>query len=191
MTNELEILDGIRSGNADTFNYLYKNMYPSVANYIKLNGGSEDEARDIFQDSVVVFYQKLQDSTFVLNCKVKTFIYSISRNLWLNELKSKSVYTKTVEVDKEPIEDLDSVAEESEGLRNNIKILGSSLDKLGEPCSSVLKMYYIEDLSMQEIAKKMNYTNAENAKNQKYKCLMRLKKIFFNRNLHAVILEEN
>jgi hypothetical protein len=32
---------------------------------------------------------------------------------------------------------------------------------------------------MQEIALSFGYTNAENAKNQKYKCLMRLKKIFF------------
>jgi len=32
---------------------------------------------------------------------------------------------------------------------------------------------------MQEIALSFGYTNADNAKNQKYKCLMRLKKIFF------------
>ncbi len=53
-----------------------------------------------------------------------------------------------------------------------------SLNSLGEPCRSLLKAYYLETKSMVEIAGDFGYTNADNAKNQKYKCLMRLKKIF-------------
>jgi hypothetical protein len=51
---------------------------------------------------------------------------------------------------------------------------------LGEPCKSLLEAFYIEKKNMQEIAVGFGYTNAENAKTQKYKCLMRLKKIFFS-----------
>jgi predicted DNA-binding protein YlxM (UPF0122 family) len=57
--------------------------------------------------------------------------------------------------------------------------MGIALEGLGEPCKSIIEDFYIADLSMEEISVKFNYTNADNAKNQKYKCLQRLKKLFF------------
>ena len=51
--------------------------------------------------------------------------------------------------------------------------------KIGEPCKSILEAYYIQKLPMQQIASDFGYTNADNAKTQKYKCLVRLKKLFF------------
>ena len=54
-----------------------------------------------------------------------------------------------------------------------------ALTSLGEPCKSLLEAFYLQKKNMQEIAVGFGYTNAENAKTQKYKCLMRLKKIFF------------
>ena len=55
-----------------------------------------------------------------------------------------------------------------------------SMNGLGEPCRTILEDYYVNKLSMMEICEKFGYTNADNAKNQKYKCLMRLKKMFFS-----------
>ena len=53
------------------------------------------------------------------------------------------------------------------------------MGSLGEPCKSLLEAFYMQKKGMQEIAGIFGYTNAENAKTQKYKCLMRLKKLFF------------
>ncbi len=58
-------------------------------------------------------------------------------------------------------------------------IMERALNSLGEPCKSLLEGYYLKKLDMQELAKSFGYTNADNAKNQKYKCLTRLKKLFF------------
>jgi DNA-directed RNA polymerase specialized sigma24 family protein len=55
-----------------------------------------------------------------------------------------------------------------------------AMGSLGEPCKSLLEAFYMQKRSMQEIASNFGYTNSENAKNQKYKCLMRLKKLFFS-----------
>ena len=57
--------------------------------------------------------------------------------------------------------------------------MNKAIGSLGEPCKSLLEAYYLQHRNMQEIAVEFGYTNADNAKNQKYKCLMRLKKIFF------------
>ena len=58
-------------------------------------------------------------------------------------------------------------------------MMDRALNSLGEPCKSLLEAYYIQKKGMAEIASLFGYTNADNAKNQKYKCLMRLKKLFF------------
>jgi len=75
-----------------------------------------------------------------------------------------------------PVED---EIEENERINNEFQVMDKAISSLGEPCKSLLEAYYLEKKNMQEIALSFGYTNADNAKNQKYKCLMRLKKIFF------------
>jgi len=174
-----ELIVKLKKGESSAYNYIYKTVYPSVLNHIKLNGGDESQALDIFQDAMVVLYKKVNDSSFVLNCQIKTFIFSICRNLWLNELKTKFIYVDEIDEDLDYCElEIDEI-NDAEQMRNKAKMLYESLMRLGEPCSTILKKFYVENLSMTEIADLMNYTNSDNAKNQKYKCLMRLKKIFF------------
>ena len=187
--NEVDLLNKIRSGNSESFKFLYKKMYPVIANYIRLNGGSEEEARDVFQDAVVVLYRKLQIDTFELTCKLQTFLYSVSRNLWLNEIRSKSLFSAENEIKDDRAEIIETETNDN-NIRNRIVQLNNSIEKLGEPCAGLLKMFYIQNLSMNEIADLMNYTNADNAKNQKYKCLMRLKKIFFRMQPTHVKIDE-
>ncbi len=61
----------------------------------------------------------------------------------------------------------------------DFNIMETAMSKIGEPCKSLLEAYYIQKKQMQEIATEFGYTNADNAKTQKYKCLVRLKKLFF------------
>ena len=61
--------------------------------------------------------------------------------------------------------------------------MNNSLELLGEPCKTLIQDFYIHKKSMDEIAEKFGYTNADNAKTQKYKCLQRLKKYFFNKEI--------
>ena len=78
--------------------------------------------------------------------------------------------------DTVPVED---EIEENERINNEFQAMEKAISSLGEPCKSLLEAYYLEKKNMQEISQSFGYTNADNAKNQKYKCLMRLKKIFF------------
>jgi DNA-directed RNA polymerase specialized sigma24 family protein len=69
--------------------------------------------------------------------------------------------------------------EEIEKINDEFQAMDKAIGSLGEPCKSLLEAYYLQKKNMQDIAVSFGYTNADNAKNQKYKCLMRLKKIFF------------
>ena len=87
-------------------------------------------------------------------------------------------YTPAVEnlQDTVPVEE---DVEENERINSEFQAMEKAISSLGEPCKSLLEAYYLQKQNMQVIASNFGYTNADNAKNQKYKCLMRLKKIFF------------
>jgi DNA-directed RNA polymerase specialized sigma24 family protein len=70
--------------------------------------------------------------------------------------------------------------EEHERRDVEFNMMEKAMNSLGEPCKSLLQAFYINKQNMQEIAATFGYTNADNAKNQKYKCLIRLKKLFFS-----------
>ncbi len=141
------------------------------------NSGYPDDARDIFQEAMIVLYEKVKSGSFELNCQLKTYLYSVCRRLWLKRLNQLQRISTEVDNLQEiiPVED---EMEKHEQRNLDFQIMEQSLNTLGEPCSSLLKAYYLETKSMVDIAIDFGYTNADNAKNQKYKCLMRLKKIF-------------
>jgi RNA polymerase sigma factor (sigma-70 family) len=70
--------------------YLYKNYYYGLSNYIKLNQGSEQDAEDIFQEVIVNFIEIIKTNKFKGDSSIKTFLYSLSRYTWLNELKKRN-----------------------------------------------------------------------------------------------------
>lgn len=142
------------------------------------NNGNEDDAKDVFQESVIVLYNKVKSGNFELNSKLKTFIYSVCRRLWLKRLNVQSRNVRNIEDFSEfiPIEDDMEKHEEKD---RQFTLMENALAQLGEPCKTIIEDYYLQNRSMQEISEKFGYTNADNAKTQKYKCLQRLKKIFF------------
>jgi len=151
-----------------------------IANLICTNSGTEQEAKDIYQEAVIAFYEKVQQPEFKLTCKIKTYLYAVCRRLWLKRLAEKKRYHGNIE-EHETFLGVDDVMLEMEELEKRLTLIGQSLDGLGEPCRSIIEDFYIRDLSMEAISEKFGYTNADNAKNQKYKCLQRLKKLFFTK----------
>lgn len=181
--SEMDLLQGIREDNENAIKTVYKLHFPMIENFIRQNGGSGQEAKDLFQDGFLVLYNNLKNPVFTLDCKIKTYIYSVCKRIWLTELKRKSKAPAVVDGIDEFINIDESDIEEHNKHENSLLQLQSSLVKLGEPCNVLLSDYYLNNLSMQQIAEKMGYTNADNAKTQKYKCLLRLKKIFFEKTV--------
>ncbi|MFN5931209.1 MAG: sigma-70 family RNA polymerase sigma factor, partial [Sphingobacteriales bacterium] len=105
-------------------------------------------------------------------------IYSVSRRLWLKRLQLKKIYDTPIDNYEEQVA-VEEDIETHEKQDFQYGVMKSALGKIGEPCKSLLEAYYIHNKNMQEISAFFGYTNADNAKNQKYKCLMRLKKLFF------------
>lgn len=173
-----EVILGILNGSKDILERVYKSYFPMILKLVISNNGDEDDAKDIFQESIIVLYNKIKSGNFQLNSKLKTFIYSVCRRLWLKRLSQKNKGTVYVK-DYEEIISVEEDLEYHQQKDKEFTQMAEAMILLGEPCRTIIEDFYIYDNSMQDICKKFGYTNADNAKTQKYKCLQRLKKLFF------------
>ena len=158
---------------------IYRENFPTIQAFILKNNGYADDAKDIFQEAMIVLFQKAKLDSFVLTCQVKTFLYSVSRRLWLKKLQRENKYNDVTDNLKETVS-VDDEIEAHEKQNAEMHLMEKALSKIGEPCKGILEAFYIEKKTMPEIAEAFDYTNADNAKTQKYKCLNRLKKLFFS-----------
>lgn len=176
--NERLLLEGLAVNDKKAVEAIYRDNYNMVQSLVINNNGSADDAKDVFQEAMIVLYENVRSGTFELNCQVKTYVYSVARRLWLKRLQQLSRYSPPVE-NMEQVVPVEDEIEEHEKRNSEFEMMDKAISSLGEPCKSLLEAYYLQKQNMQVIAANFGYTNADNAKNQKYKCLMRLKKIFF------------
>jgi RNA polymerase sigma factor (sigma-70 family) len=155
--DEAEIFERITKGDEKALELIYKKYYRMMTKLVITNSGTEEEARDVYQDALVVFWQKARSGNLVLTSKMSTFIYSICQNLWRKELDRKKRLSNE-EKDSPTTMDMDS----------------PERDQLGETCRKVLMYYYFDEMSMQEIAEKLGFANTDTAKTKKYKCKQKL-----------------
>ena len=163
--NEKEIFERIQKGDEKALEFLYKKYYRMMTKLVITNSGTEDEARDIYQDALIVFWQKATSGNLVMTSKISTYIYSICQNLWRKELDRKKRLSNE-EKDSPVSMDIDTAERE--------KIIARCIEQLGETCKKVLTYYYFEEMSMQDIADKLGFANTDTAKTKKYKCKKKL-----------------
>ena len=167
MTDQ-EILDRIKKGDESALDFLYKKNYRMMVNMIIKNNGTEEEAKDIYQEALLAFWQKAASGKLEMTSKISTFIYSICQNLWRKELDRKSRLRN---------EEKDGIVTDSQDVEERAKLLNMCLNELGETCKKILFYFYYDDLSMDDIAEKMGFANADTAKTKKYKCKKELDKL--------------
>jgi RNA polymerase sigma factor (sigma-70 family) len=177
-TDENALLKGLAASDKKAIETIYQQNFNMVQSLIINNNGSSDDAKDIFQEAMIVLYEKVRSGSFELNCQIKTFVYSVARRLWLKRLQLQNRFSATSD-NLEDLVEVDGDIDEHEQRNAEFEVMEKAMSSLGEPCKSLLEAYYLQKQNMQVIAVNFGYTNADNAKNQKYKCLMRLKKLFF------------
>ena len=171
MTDQ-EILDRIKKGDESALDFLYKKNYRMMVNMIIKNNGSEEEAKDIYQEALLAFWQKATSGKLEMTSKISTFLYSICQNLWRKELDRKSRLRN---------EEKDGIVTDTQDVEERAKLLNMCLNDLGETCKKILFYFYYDDLSMDDIADKMGFANADTAKTKKYKCKKELDKLIKTR----------
>ncbi|NCX96840.1 MAG: sigma-70 family RNA polymerase sigma factor [Chitinophagia bacterium] len=182
--NEASLLAAFAKGNHEAASKVFAQNYKIVKGWLLKAGCNEHDAEDLFQESLMVLYGKAQNAEFMLQCSINTYLMSVCKHLWFkkaNKSKTNPIIADADEHHSDSMQMQYSIhVAEHEERELHYKKLEQALDALGEPCKKLIKAYYHHDMSMQQIASAFGYTSADNAKTQKYKCLTRLKKLFYN-----------
>ena len=169
----IEIVKAIKSNKADkVLLFLYKNLKPKISKWIITNNGSKEEAQDIFQDSILVFYSYVLKDKFDVNASVEAFIFKIAKNKWINYVKKEGKITS--------LEDDIKINEESNtssSKNNQQQLINELLEQLGTVCKEILTYTIFYKISMEDVCTRMNYNNPNTAKTKNYKCKQRLKNL--------------
>jgi len=173
---DVELIAAISAGKDlnDAIRSIYRQHSEAVSSFIIHYGGSEQDADDIFQETVVAFIDIVKKGKYRMEASIRTFLASIARNYWFNELKKRGRSghrDRQFEMGRDQDEaDVSQHMAELERKRQLLELV----EQLGESCRKVLLLFYYENLSMKEIVNHLPYENEQVVRNKKYKCLQQL-----------------
>lgn len=164
MKNQLKTSEGRQA----VFLRLYQQCFPDVAKYIQKRGGSLEDAQDVFQDSLVIYYERMVAGKEIQ--QEKGYLFAVSKYLWFKRYKAQQE-----ECPMDNLEALEGVeacinAEEKATFQ-----LIPFLQQAGQKCMQMLKSFYYDRLSMEELADRFGYRSTRSATVQKYKCLEKVR----------------
>ena len=154
--------------------FLYQRYSEATRSFIMSYGGNEQDADDVFQETVVAFIDSVKKGKYREEASIKTFLASVAKHVWFNELKKKEraglrekKFESTRDQEQQDVSHQIGDLEQRQQLRD-------MLQQLGEPCQKLLLLFYYENLSMKEITDHLPYENEQVVRNKKYKCLQQL-----------------
>lgn len=174
-----ELLTAIRSGQYVNLvlKFLYRQYFEGFSVYIEQNNGSRQDAEDVFQEVLVSFLELVRLNKFRGDSSVKTFLFSLNRNIWLNELKRKGrAQVRELKFEKAKDDKDPDTAQMIIG-RESRKQVMEIIERLGDGCKKVLLAFYYQNLSMKEICEQTEYESEQVVRNKKYKCLKQLEQM--------------
>jgi RNA polymerase sigma-70 factor (ECF subfamily) len=172
-----DIIQKIRSGGQTELGMIYEEYRSEFLQWItKEFSCSMDDGKDIYQLVILIFYDNIKKGKLeFLVSSVKTYLFGIGKNLAKDNMRKEKKF-KPISQEKWIKEYL--IDEPDQTLDENIFTMAKkALEKLGQPCQRLIELFYYENKNMQEISEAMQYKNPETAKNQKCKCMARLRKL--------------
>ena len=165
-----EIIAGIRKRDNRVLQYIYKNSFTPVRQLIINNAGSDNDAEDIFQEALIIIFKKIkEEQDFELTAAFTTYIYSISRLLWLKHLRN----IKRIEIDplnrdhEERIEFEEPSPVQDKDLRQ--AIFQRALLKIPEDCQRILRLSG-QDITSKEIARQLGFRSENYVRKRRHFC---------------------
>lgn len=148
---------------------LYELAFPHVAAFVRKMGGSLDDAKDIFHDALVIFYEQTKDKDFTVKNAPEAYLLGIAKHLWIRKFKRDR---KRVSLDDT---ELSITIPDDHFPDVSSKHLLSFLEQAGKKCLDLLRAFYYEKLSVGKIAANLGYASEHSASVQKYKCLEKVR----------------
>ncbi len=175
--NDQHIIESIREGKEEGLVYLYQHHKPAFIAWAVPTFQIDDaRASDAFQDAVIALRANILEGKYkVGGSSLKTYLFAIAKNKLLYRFKRERKEMNFEDLSES--EYLESPAWESLNRSPRAQAVSKAMVMLGEPCLSILKMFYYQTFSMEVIATRLNYKNEQVVKSQKVRCMQHLRKM--------------
>jgi len=188
---DVELVHLVRSGDVAGLSFVYEKYRKEFLNWIrKFSGCSMDEAQEFYQAATLILYENIMSAKVTeLQSTLKTYLFGIGKNLtYQHHRKNQRMEKARAEymIEVELLNDSRHALEAEMDLR----VIAKCLTVIGEPCRQLLDHFYFLRKTMEEISTSMGYKNPETAKNQKYKCMERLRRMVEDERRSSVTVED-
>lgn len=181
MNSDTLLIEQLRQGETKAVHELYQLTFRYCASHITSHGGTVENAREIFQEVLVVLFNKLQDPKFNIERSLKSYLYVITKNLWSNYLKKETKTGLRLIIDEEEkpqlVEEDPQALEKKKEQEQLLLRLEQLLSQHSEDCKKLLKLFFYEKKKYREVANIMGYQESYIRKKKK-KCIDTLRQRF-------------
>jgi len=182
--NNRNIIKAIQQNDKRVIQELYYDNRDYFLNWAaKENHISFEDAKDLYQDVMVVLIQKIQDRKVErIFVSFRAYIFGLGRQLIRNKIKEEFKRDKREGI----FSDRSLLLGENDTEDNRIGVVVSQLDSLPNPCRDILTHFYLKNLTYEEIAVSLQYKSINSLKVQKYRCLKYLKDRVFKNTVKKI-----
>ena len=171
---DTQIIEGILHGESKVLDFIYRRFYGKIERFLVGRGGDQDHIRDVFQEALIVIYQKVSGDGLILSCTFSTYLFAVCKNIWMHDMRKKKYHLVEDSV-------LDAVLEPENSsdpeLEEKIQsIFNRHFQKLSKDCRDLLRMHF-NRISLADIMEKFGYSSEHYTSDRKYRC----KQSLFNR----------
>lgn len=163
-----QIIEGIEKRDNHVLTLIYKEVFPKVRHYVLKHGGTKDDAKDVFQESIIVIFKQIESESLQVKEDFEAYLYGIARLVWLKILRNKEIHNRNVAKFEEP-EHSYNLAEPVVDDELELRLFRKHFMSLGPECQKVLQLI-TEGVPYDKIAEIMGYKSEKIVRNQKYKC---------------------
>ena len=175
MQTSTDIIIDLKGENNQAFGTLYKNYFALVSRFVTTNNGTNHDAEDIFQDTMMALVAKLRNDDFVLEASVKTYIMAIAKNLWFKKLRDNKRETEFTDThDNKFYEEISLAIEEEKSYWDKLQ---NYIHKISAHCKGLIHNMFFKNKPIEQIRQDYGYSTIHNAQNQKHKCVEQIRKV--------------
>lgn len=170
-----EIINDLKGENNKAFGLLYKEYFPMVNRFVINNSGKIEDAEDLFQDTMIVLIEKLQQDNFHLTASIKTYIMAIAKNIWLKRLRKSYQEVEFSDLyNNKFFEEIDIAIEKEKSYWDKLQ---NYMHQITEHCKGLIHDIFFKEKAIEQIQKEYGYSSTHNAQNQKHKCIEQIRRI--------------
>jgi RNA polymerase sigma factor (sigma-70 family) len=151
---DIEIIECLRNRQSYVVRYLWERYIPMVRLMVSRTGGTFEDAKDVFQDSLIIMLEKIDSREFALTCRFKTYLFSVCENLWKTVLQKRHAASNYI--NRRIIDENETDISEAMESRLYEEIFTEVFETLDTSSKNILKLFW-QDVTLQEIADKLGY----------------------------------